>query len=44
MEMIVGLVIAITAAIAVWMVARYHQRIIDGRDAPRPDLKKDRPA
>jgi hypothetical protein len=43
MEMIIWLVIAIAGAIAVWMAARHHHRLIDGRDVPRPDIKKDRP-
>ena len=43
METIIWLVIVIAVAIAVSGAALYHHRIIDGRDEPRPDTKKDRP-
>ena len=40
METIIWLVIVIAVAIAVSAAALYHQRIIDARDVPRPELEE----
>lgn len=43
METIISLAFMVAVAIAVWVAARYHHRLVDARDVPPPDLKKDRP-
>jgi hypothetical protein len=43
METMIWLIIVIAVAIAVSAAALYHQRVIDARDVPRQDLKKDQP-